>query len=426
MHTTYEPAPPPPPVPLPGVARAMVAGFRRVRAHPVLNPTAFEESWRERAGHAVDPDHRPHLVAALDWLGQAQDATGQGGIARGYSLGWNPFFGSRAWQPADPGATGDIIPVLYVAARHLHRPELAERAEQAARWELELQLPSGAVRRGVVGERTASATFTTGRVLLAWLAAFGETGAGIFAGAARRAAWFLLATLGEDGVWCQGVSPEAPRPTALCNERTAWALAEAGRRLRAPEFSAAAAKAFRAVARRQHDDGWLPDCCFTDPLRPLLHSVAAAIGGLLEGGRVLGDAGLIARATSAAARVARAVDPAGRVPGRLAIGWRPAASWDSLAGVAQMANIWLRLHEITRDRQWLEPVDVVLRFLKSTQNRTTQDPGVRGGLKASFPVGAGNDSYQVLSSATAGFAESLIRDERRRAGISPLAVRGAA
>src|SRR5437763_1967935 len=321
MHTTYEPAPPPPPVPLPGVARAMVAGFRRVRAHPVLNPTAFEESWRERAGHAVDPDHRPHLVAALDWLGQAQDATGQGGIARGYSLGWNPFFGSRAWQPADPGATGDIIPVLYVAARHLHRPELAERAEQAARWELELQLPSGAVRRGVVGERTASATFTTGRVLLAWL---------------------------------------------------------------------------------------------------------AAIGGLLEGGRVLGDAGLIARATSATARVARAVDPAGRVPGRLAIGWRPAASWDSLAGVAQMANIWLRLHEITRDRQWLEPVDVVLRFLKSTQNRTTQDPGVRGGLKASFPVGAGNDSYQVLSSATAGFAESLIRDERRRAGISPLAVRGAA
>src|SRR5881628_1437500 len=52
--------------------------------------------------------------------------------------------------------------------------------------------------------------------------------------------------------------------------------------------------------------------------------------------------------------------------------------------------------------------------------------GVRGGIKASFPVGAEYDSYQVLSWATAGFAESLIRDERRRAGISPLAVRGAA
>src|SRR6184192_543511 len=286
MHTTYEPAPPPPPVPLPGVARAMVAGFRRVRAHPVLNPTAFEESWRERAGHAVDPDHRPHLVAALDWLGQAQDATGQGGIARGYSLGWNPFFGSRAWQPADPGATGDIIPVLYVAARHLHRPELAERAEQAARWELELQLPSGAVRRGVVGERTASATFTTGRVLLAWLAAFGETGAGIFAGAARRAAWFLLATLGEDGVWRQGRIQDANRHAALFDARAAWALAEAGRRLRAPECRAAAARALRAVARQQHENGWLPECSGSGRQGALAATVADTIRGLLEGGRV--------------------------------------------------------------------------------------------------------------------------------------------
>src|SRR5216117_3139206 len=87
-------------VALPAVARAMVAKLQRLRAHPILNPAAFEESWRERAGHAVDPDHRPHLVAAVDWLARAQDATGQGGIARGYSLGRNPLFGPRAWQPA--------------------------------------------------------------------------------------------------------------------------------------------------------------------------------------------------------------------------------------------------------------------------------------------------------------------------------------
>src|SRR5438552_19125489 len=123
MHTTYEPAPPPPPVPLPGVARAMVAGFRRVRAHRILNPAAFEESWRERAGHAVDPDHRPHLVAAVDWLARAQDAAaqgagdekGKGGVARGYSLAWSPMCGSCAWQPPVPGGAGEIIPVLYRA-----------------------------------------------------------------------------------------------------------------------------------------------------------------------------------------------------------------------------------------------------------------------------------------------------------------------
>src|SRR3989442_15769489 len=104
MHTTYEPAPPP--EPLPRVARAMVAGLRRVRAHPVLNPTAFEESWRERAGHAVDPDHRPHLVAALEWLAPAQGATGPGGFARGDSPGWESFFRRPPWRAPRPRAPG--------------------------------------------------------------------------------------------------------------------------------------------------------------------------------------------------------------------------------------------------------------------------------------------------------------------------------
>src|SRR5436309_512857 len=110
--------------------------------------------WPERAGHAVDPDHRPHLVAAVDWLARAQDAAaqgagdekGKGGVARGYSLAWSPMCGSCAWQPPVPGGAGEIIPVLYSASRHLRRSALADRAEYAALWELDLQLPSGAMR----------------------------------------------------------------------------------------------------------------------------------------------------------------------------------------------------------------------------------------------------------------------------------------
>jgi hypothetical protein len=75
------------------------------------------------------------------------------------------------------------------------------------------------------------------------------------------------------------------------------------------------------------------------------------------------------------------------------------------------------LHTISRVRNrprsgggcGLEPED--------TRNHTTQEPGVCGGVKA---------SVQVLKSATAGFADLLIRDERRRTGISPLAAAGAA
>ncbi|HYR98938.1 MAG TPA: hypothetical protein VEO58_07970 [Gemmatimonadales bacterium] len=407
------------PVPFPRVARAVQARLRQVRAHPVFNPVALEESWRERAGYPVDPDHRPHLMSALDWLLRAQDATGGGGIARGYSLAWNPSFESQGWQPAYPETTGYIIPTLFEAARHLNRPALAVRAERAARWELEIQLPSGAVRGGVIGDKPSPAVFNTGQVLLGWLAAFAETGSGIFAGGARRAACYLLGTLDEDGLWRRGNSRFADPSATLYNARVAWALAEAGRRLGAPEFRAAAARNLRAVARRQHNDGWFPDCCLNDPRRPLLHTIAYTIRGLLEGGRVLEDERLMAAAECAAERVALAVGPAGWLPGRFAAGWRPAASWSCLTGQVQMANIWLRLFAITRERKWLEPVEPVLRFVKSTQNRTSRDPGVRGGIKGSFPLSAEYGSYQILNWATKFFIDALMRDERRHADVEP-------
>src|SRR5439155_408815 len=111
------------PLPIPRLTRAVEARWHQVRAHPLLNPVAFEELWRERAGHAVDSVHRPHLLAALEWLERAQDATGAGGFARGYSLAWSPYFKSRGWQPAYPETTGYIIPTLYEAARRLNRPD---------------------------------------------------------------------------------------------------------------------------------------------------------------------------------------------------------------------------------------------------------------------------------------------------------------
>ncbi len=399
-------------MPIPRLARAVEARLERVRALPALNPTALEEAWRERAGHHVDEEHRPHLLAALDWLARAQDATGEGGFARGYSLAWNPYFKSRGWQPAYPETTGYLIPTLYQAAHHLKQPDLIKRAERAALWEVEIQLPSGAVRGGVMGERPSPAVFNTGQVILGWLCAFHETGSGIFAGAARRAGRFLLATLDDDGLWRRANSRFADATSTLYNTRTAWALAEAGRRLCAPQFTAAAAKALRAVVRLQHEDGWIPQCCLTDAVRPLLHTLAYAIRGLLEGGRVLQEERLVTRAALAAERIAVQVRADGTLPGRFEAGWRPAASWSCLTGEAQMANIWLRLFEVTRDRKWLEPVGPVLRFLKSTQNRTSRDPGLRGGVKGSFPLGAEYGPWETLNWAAKFFVDALIRDER--------------
>jgi hypothetical protein len=292
-------------------------------------------------GEAATRDHRPSLTAALDWLVHAQDVA-ESGLLRA--------------QGARPDTPGLVVPTLYLAACYLERPDLAGRAERAAQWAVEAQLSSGAVLGGVVA---------TGRSLLGWLSAFAETGSGVFAGAARRAGRFLFATLDHDGVW---------RRDGAHSPHTAWALAEAGRRLGVPEFRAAAARHLRAVMR---DYAW-PE----GSGRPCV--AADAIRGMLEGGRLLGEQSLIAHAALAAA------------------GWRPSGSGGCLVGQARMVNVWLRLFEITGARQWLEPVRPALGLLASTQRR---DGAIAGPARE-------------CGTATKLFVDALIRDERTVRGLA--------
>ncbi len=398
----------------------MIAGpLRAIRAYPLLNPSAVGEGWREwLGGYPAEREHEPHLVAAIEWLLQANDATPDGGISRAYSLAWHPHFERRGWQPSYPETTGYIIPTFYAAARRLGRAELAARAEAAARWEIEIQLPTGAVRGGVIDAPASPAVFNTGQVLLGWLAAFEETGQGIFADAARRAACYLVATLDSDGHWRKGSSQFARADATLYNTRTAWALAEAGARLEDAGFTDAAARSLRAAAELQSANGWLPSCCLTDPERPLLHTLAYAIRGFLEGGRVLGDARLLRAAQRAATALSATVRADGWMPGRYRSDWSSAVPWSCLTGQAQMANNLMRLAQITCDARWLEPVPAVLRFLKCTQNRGSREPGLRGGIKGAWPVGGDYGAYEVLSWATKFFADALMRHE----AVAPVSV----
>jgi uncharacterized protein YyaL (SSP411 family) len=391
--------------------RKLIGAIQLVRAQPWASVAAMGERWRERAGGYPELDHRTHLEAAAAWLCAAQDAAGDG-IARGYSLHWNPYFRARGWQPAYPETTGYIIPTLFQLADHLDRTELAECALRAARWEIAVQLPSGAVQGGVIGESVSPAVFNTGQVILGWLAAFERTGDQVFADAARRAGRFLVDALGTDGLWRKGHSQFAIASAALYNARTAWALAEAGGRLNEPTFGSAAHRHLRAVAALQQASGWLPDCCLNDPARPLLHTLAYAVRGLLEGGRVLHDDALLECSVRAAAALAARVGEDGWMAGRFAQDWRPAADWSCLTGEAQMANNWMRLFHVTGDGSWLRPVPRVISFVKRTQNRVSADAGLRGGIKGSAPVSGEYGRYQVLSWATKYFADALVRLER--------------
>lgn len=385
--------------------------------------TAWREAWRERAGgHRVATTHGPHLAAACEWLVRAQDATPSGGIARGYSVVWNRYFRLRGWEAEYPETTGYIIPTLYLAAAHLGQPELAERAERAARWESDVQLRDGAVRGGVITQAPLPSVFNTGQVIFGWLAALDQTGDQAFADSVTKAADFLCEHLDADGIWRRGTSQLAHRRATLYNTRTAWALAAAGARLGVPAYQEAARRGLRATADRQRENGWIPECCLSDPERPLLHTLAYAIRGTLEGGWLVNDAYLTEKATIAAGAIRDLVREDGWLAGRWSEEWKPAAGFSCLTGTAQMANIWLRLARKTGDDGWLVPVRRVLRFLESTQNRTSANEGLRGGIKGSSPFSGEYGRYETLSWATKFFVDAIIRYDRLSTGAPDLAV----
>jgi hypothetical protein len=402
------------------IAPATVVRSGRARLGLIFDATAIAERIRERfGGHPADEANRPHVEAAMAWMARAQDATGTGGVARGYSLTTDAYFARRGWQPAYPETTGYIIPTLYAAATYLGRPEFRERARRAARWECDVQLVNGGVRGGVVGQPEAAVVFNTGQVLFGWLAALADTGDERFAASLRHGAGFVLGAMDADGLWRRGQSPFTMTHTSLYDARVAWALAEVGERLSLPACRDAAARALAAVARRQHPNAWLPDCCLTDPERPLLHTLAYALRGLLEGGRVLQDHRFISAAGSAAAVIASEVRLDGWVAGRFDRHWNAAVQWNCLTGAAQMASVWFRLHELTGERHWIDPAERVLRFLKTTQNRTSVDPGLRGAIRGSFPLDGEYGPRQTLSWATKFFVDALMRHDRLRGRAAP-------
>jgi hypothetical protein len=398
--------------------RRVEGGFERLRASALATPTALRERCVEAAGgHPTDAASGSHLREALAWLERAQDA-GAGGIARGYSLALVPGIGEPGWQRAYPETTGYIIPTLYAAAWTEERPWLAVRATEAARWELTMQLPDGAIPAGMVGQGRAPAVFNTGQVIFGWLCALSEVGDRRFEVAVRRAATWLSRSMDLDGIWRRGNSPFADAGATLYNARTAWALLAAGQRLEEPEFTAAGTAALRAVTKAQLVNGWFPGCCLTDPERPLTHTLAYTVQGLLEGGAILGDEGMISAAARSAAHMADALRPDGFLPGRLDRRWRPAVGWSCLTGSAQMASVWLRLGEILGDAYWSGPAAAALHFLKRTQNRSSEDPGLRGGIKGSHPCTGEYGRLQTLSWATKFFVDALLRQGTEVGGNS--------
>jgi hypothetical protein len=174
---------------------------------------------RSGAVHAYDV----HLAAAMGWLSAAASACGDRGVSYGYDL-------TRGFLPPYPETTGYIIPTFYEYADRTRDRSWSRRAGRLADWEIEVQMPSGAVQGGVLraGTTPRPAVFNTGQVIFGWVEAHRRTGERRYLDAAERAGAWLVAGMDDDGCWRRDLSDRATTREQAYNARTAWALALVG------------------------------------------------------------------------------------------------------------------------------------------------------------------------------------------------------
>jgi len=363
-----------------------------------------------------------HLDAAMQWLCRAQDATPDDGVSRSHALRHMRAHGRSGWLPSYPETTGYIIPTFLAYASLTGKRDYRDRAVRMARWEADIQMENGAVQGGVIGFPPTPAIFNTGQVLFGWAAAFRETREEAFLNSARRGADFLVAAMDSDGGWRRHGSQYARAGVNVYDARTAWGLLEAYGITNDIAHRDAVVRNLEFVLTKQRSNGWFEECCLDDNTRPLLHTIAYTMEGLLEAGVSLGDERFTSAARQAADALLARQLPNGSLSGRFDSEWNGTATWSCLTGDAQTAIVWLRLHELTDDARYLQAARRMNRYLSTTQNLDAADPGIRGGIKGSQPIWGEYGPYEYLNWAAKFFADSLMIELRIRRGeaVPPL------
>jgi hypothetical protein len=349
----------------------------------------------------VDTDLARHMLEAVEWLKRAQDA----GTNRGVSYGVD-FGGS--WQESYPETTGYIIPTFLKLADAYEDTSLLTRAIAMGRWESEVQMANGAVMGGHLNPNPTPAVFNTGMVLLGWSALYERTGDPQFLTSLERASTWLLGLQEPDGNWRKGNSQLANPSITVYNVKAAWGLAEAGRVAGIGVAVDGAVRNGEFCISRQLPNGWFRDCCLVDATRPLLHTIAYAMQGLIGIGVIAKREDFVQAARRTADSLLGLMNADGFIPGCIGPDFRGAVDWCCLTGSAQTAIVWGRLFQLTGDPRYREGMQRATRYLMRRHDVDNPDPGLRGGLPGSWPVWGDYGRLKVLNWATNFFVEALL------------------
>jgi hypothetical protein len=373
------------------IGRMVPTRVRRTWSALTLPPDLRAAKRKDSSGQR-DPDPGPEVMVevGLDWLLTAQrcSASHDGGFARHYSF-------IDGWSTSYPETTGYITPTLLDHAER--RPELKDAAIRTLDWLADIQFPEGGFQGGVIGHANPiPVTFNTGQILIG-LADGTRRLSPDYLQPMRKAAQWLVDTQSADGAWRRFPTPFAAPGEKAYETHVAWGLFEAERADPGRGYGESGMRNVEWVLEKKtRPNGWIADCCLTNPAAPLTHTLGYALRGILEAHRLSGERRILERALPIAAGLRSALQNDGFLPGRLNPDWSPAARWVCLTGSAQVAHCWLMLYELTGDSAWKDAASSALAYVRSTVRVEGAD-AVRGGVQGSYPIHGDYGTFELLN-----------------------------
>ena len=369
---------------------------QKVISNTTINPWT-NKSYSEEERNAA-------LENAVQWLLHSQRSMIDDGFGSYHLI--------NKWSGSYVETSGYIIPSLLEYGRWKNDNVITDKAILSADWLMRVQKKNGAFQGGCIDENKPEVVFNTGQVIRGLQSAYKYTNDQKYLNAAIKACDWLCEIQEHDGYWKKNAFMSVPRvydsyvdaPLLMIHGITGKEI-----------YKEKAIKNLNwIVEKKQLINGWFEDCDNTVKRneRPILHTIAYTIDGLLECGIILNDKKFIDAAIKSADSLFEVFNKRKFLKGRYDSNWFGSENLIP-TGCAQIAVVWMKLYKLTNNVQYLNAalkMNDILIFIQDRNIRDNSD--TLGALPGSYPIWGRYEPFCYPNWATKFFVDSLLLENR--------------
>lgn len=343
------------------------------------------------------------IDSALQWLLYNQASNRMGGFAT-YDL-------ADGFTSPYPETTGYIAETLLMWPELHQKPEIRQSAEKALQWLLAIQKPSGGWQGGYLHENRPEIVFNTGQVIRGLMEGYVHLGGQHYLNAAVRAADWLVSIQHTDGYWDRHVYLGEIR---VYDTYVAAPLYKLGSITGNQIYCDIALKNATWVVQNQMlANGWFQnaDNSKKHNHRPILHTIAYTLDGLLDLAIATGQRELMDAALSTATALKAVLIQDKFLKGRYNSRWYGQRSTCN-TGVAQCAVIFAKLYLHYKATLWKEAYNMLVNYLLVHQITSPEAPELHGGITGSSPIWGRYEPFRIPNWGVKYLIDALMYHEK--------------